>query len=211
MTSRREYLTVLALGAVGAGLLLLAAGRSWAHGVVAGVPGELEITASGRKVAPVAAGLGLFALAGVVAIVATRRVGRVVVGLLLGLAGVGVLADVIRVAADPNAALHDEAADAAGLTEPVVRDAGVSGWPILAALGAVLVLSAGVWTLLRGRHWPVMSARYERQAAEAATGEPAPAAGAAEGTPMASRGGLESAKAQREMWDAIDRGEDPTG
>jgi hypothetical protein len=50
--------------------------------------------------------------------------------------------------------------------------------PSLTALGALVVVDAGVLTILRGRSWPGLSARYER-------------------TPSG-------------MWDALDRGEDPT-
>jgi uncharacterized membrane protein (TIGR02234 family) len=203
MSRRREYLLVLAVGAVGAGLLLFAAGRPWAHGVVTGTPGRLEINPSGRKVAPVAAGLGLFALAGVVAVVATRKVERAVVAALLCLAGLGVLADVIRVAVDPGGALHRAAVEAAGLTQPTVYGAGLTGWPVMAALGAVLVLGAGAATLTRGQRWPVMSARYERQPGGAGT------AGGLEGAGRPEHA-ADSATSQRAMWDAIDRGEDPT-
>jgi len=62
------------------------------------------------------------------------------------------------------------------------------GWPALAAVGGLVVVHAGVAALVRGRRWPAMGARYERVSAI----NPRPAGG----SPA--------------MWDALDRGEDPT-
>src|SRR4029453_5242547 len=81
-----------AAGAVGAALVLLAAGRPWVHAVVVGTPGQVRISPAARSVAPAVSGLGLFALASVVAVVATRRAGRLLVGSLAALAGLGILA-----------------------------------------------------------------------------------------------------------------------
>lgn len=69
---------------------------------------------------------------------------------------------------------------------------GAALWPAACTVGAVAGVAAGVLTLRRGHAWPGMSARYERRP------EPAPAAGKAEK--------LEN----RDAWDALDRGDDPT-
>jgi hypothetical protein len=62
-----------------------------------------------------------------------------------------------------------------------------AGWPLLAAAGGLAVVAAGVLTTARGgRAWPAMGARYERA------------------TSSATRPGTDG------MWDALDRGEDPT-
>jgi hypothetical protein len=58
-------------------------------------------------------------------------------------------------------------------------------WPVLAVLGGAAVAMVGVVTLRRGRAWPAMGSRYER----------------AGRTPAADGAGL---------WEALDRGEDPT-
>ncbi|GAA0219791.1 Trp biosynthesis-associated membrane protein [Cryptosporangium japonicum] len=67
------------------------------------------------------------------------------------------------------------------------------GWPLLSVAGGVLVLGAGAFALARGRHWAAMGARYDapgaREKAHATTGPDAP--------PTA-------------IWDALDRGDDPT-
>jgi hypothetical protein len=69
---------------------------------------------------------------------------------------------------------------------------GQSGWVALGLAGALLVAAGGAVTLWRGGGWPAMGSRYDR--AEAG---PAPAPDNAEESDAA-------------IWDAMDRGEDPT-
>ena len=59
---------------------------------------------------------------------------------------------------------------------------GFGGWPYVALLGALALLAAGVLAVARGRTWPALGARYD---APAAAKEPS-------------------------LWDALDRGDDPT-
>jgi hypothetical protein len=66
-----------------------------------------------------------------------------------------------------------------------------SGWAVLGLVGALLVAAGGAATLWHGGRWPAMGSRYTR----AASG-PAEAAGPSVGDTA--------------MWDALDRGEDPT-
>jgi hypothetical protein len=70
------------------------------------------------------------------------------------------------------------------------------GWPVLTLLGGLAVLASGGWTAARGADWPSMGARYERPARTGGE-EPLPAMNGPRGT--------------RQAWDALDRGEDPTG
>ena len=79
-----NVLTFLGLVINIAAAVLLAAGRPWVHAVVVGTPGQVRISPAARSVAPAVSGLGLFALASVVAVVATRRTGRLIVGALAG-------------------------------------------------------------------------------------------------------------------------------
>jgi uncharacterized membrane protein (TIGR02234 family) len=77
-----------------------------------------------------------------------------------------------------------------------------SAWPWLAALGGVLVVAAGVLTVLRGAAWPGMSARYDAPAGKRSAAGPRRAAAAASapaGQPTPA-----------DLWKALDRGEDPT-
>jgi hypothetical protein len=68
-------------------------------------------------------------------------------------------------------------------------DPGTAGpvWPLACACGGVAVLAGGVLAARHGHLWSAMSARYERR----------PAA------PVEVETG-------RDLWDALDRGEDPT-
>lgn len=68
------------------------------------------------------------------------------------------------------------------------------GWPLLCLLGGVLAVGGGAWTAMAGQTWPAMGARYERPTV--APSGPPPAGTRPDGT--------------RDVWDALDRGEDPT-
>lgn len=70
-------------------------------------------------------------------------------------------------------------------------------WPLLTGLGGVAVALAGGAAVLFARHWPAMGARYERPAG---SGRPAGS------EPVAAR----SEQRPDMLWDALDRGEDPT-
>ena len=74
----------------------------------------------------------------------------------------------------------------------VVAGGLAAGWPALAGLGGLVVAGAGVAAVARGRGWPALGARYQRPL----PAEPAPA------EPSPDRPEL--------LWDALDRGEDPT-
>lgn len=67
---------------------------------------------------------------------------------------------------------------------------GANGWIVLGLVGSVLVAAGAAAALWRGRTWPTMGSRYNR-------GEAGPAPAPAEGSDAA-------------IWDAMDRGEDPT-
>jgi len=67
-------------------------------------------------------------------------------------------------------------------------------WSLLCGLSGLLIGHAGLRTLLRGAAWPALGSRYER---------PAP-----EPVEYVERGG--PSRSDVAMWDALDRGEDPT-
>jgi uncharacterized membrane protein (TIGR02234 family) len=185
VTTRRERLLVLAFGVVGAAIALLAATRSWLLVTVADpLAGNGRLHPHGSDVAALVPAAALVALAGAVAAVTMRRVGRQVAGLLLVAAGAGIAAATGRVMADPRAAIEQVLRDATGRTGNVAATADVSGgWPYLALVGGLLVVLAGALTVVRGRAWSGLSSRYEPPA-EAASDD---------------------------AWDALSRGEDPTG
>lgn len=73
-------------------------------------------------------------------------------------------------------------------------------WPVLTGLAGAAVAGAGAAAGLAGQRWPALGARYQRPAASgrpAAAGHPTEAA-------------EEPPTRPDELWDALDRGEDPT-
>lgn len=184
----------LLLDVVGAGGALLLSTRHW-QTITATRPaplGDLVVQVSGRTVDSASTALALVALAGVVAVLATRGLARRVVGGVLALTGIGL---VWRAAAAGAALSRDRAAsivadrhksvDAASVVPHVATH---NLWPVLSLVCGLLVLASGVAIAWRGHRWQVMSARYE-----------APA------DPQQQR-----SKAATALWTALDRGEDPT-
>ena len=76
------------------------------------------------------------------------------------------------------------------LQEAQVQSVQGNAWWLLAALGGLVVMIGGAWTVLRGATWAGLGSRYER-------------------TRPADRDG-EDAVNPVSVWDALDRGEDPT-
>ncbi len=223
---RREYAYVLLAGAVGGGLVLLAVRQRWAQAVFT-PPKPLApevVNVAGSELVPLAGALGLAALAGLVAVIATKGALRRAAGVLIALfgagAGVAVLttvsaATVVSVAAgkiaSPQAAADSGAAgsttsgSSGGSGPLVVANAvgraviGGAPWRAAVLIGALLIVAVGVATVLRGRDWPVMSARYDAPEARGAN----------------SSGGTNADSAQprldaASMWESLSGGADPT-
>ncbi|MEV5711787.1 Trp biosynthesis-associated membrane protein [Actinoallomurus sp. NPDC052274] len=188
MTTRRELAAAALLGAVGAGLAAGFTGRTWAtvtvHGGPELVPSLQHLT--GRSLSGGIAALGLVGLAGIAALLATRGWARTAVGVLL--TAFGVLIAVLSPLAVRHARVVSAAADRTNLTR-LTGDLSVhvSGWWIVALVGGILLAAAGLLTVVRGRRWPGMSARYDRPGAAPRTGDD-PAS----------------------LWKSLDRGDDPT-
>ncbi|MFF3436927.1 TIGR02234 family membrane protein [Streptosporangium sp. NPDC002721] len=194
MTARRELFTWLAACAAGAALVLLAAGRDWFTVTY----GTREVAVSAAELVPALGPAAWAALAAVVAVLATGGVWRGIVGAVMALVGAGTIAGSWW-GSGASAALRisaEQAPMAAG-TAPQVAQAVV--WPVLASAGGLLLLAGGVAAILRGRRWPGMSGRYDRQG----TG---PGPGGAVSRPAPA----ESAPSERALWDALDEGTDPT-
>ncbi len=192
--SGRSLALALIAGAAGAAVVLLASGRTWAKATAVVAQGQLPQTASGQDVTGVPGALAIVGLAALVALFAVRGAGRTAVAVLLALSGAGTVVGAYLGISD-TAALREKAATATGLSDAGVQDVSHTFWPWVAVVGGLLLLVAGVLALLYGRHWPAMSARYERAGA-------------------AARGPRRSAAADpdrpEEMWKSLDRGEDPT-
>ena len=159
----------LGLCLLGSVLALLAASRSWSHRVIDHGPAlPLEsISRTGEQLAPGLRPLALTGLAAVVALLAARRWGRRLVGLIVLGCGVGICALSL---ADRDSSSHG------------------TGWPLLSLLGGAVLAGGGVLALLRGHHWGGLSGAYRTPAARA------------DEAPVTDKG----------VWDAFDRGEDPT-
>lgn len=193
----RRTLTSTALAAIVGGLLAwIVAGRSWSHGAAGDSMVRLQVTATGNDLSAGVTALGLAALAGALALFATRGIGRRLVGLLLIAAGIGVVVNAAgaRRTARVHTVLAAKAA-AKGVGGDLAFVGGNAYW-LVAAAGGLIVLAAGLLAVLRGHTWPGMSSRYDNPAAKAAA--------------TADSGHAESGSAKG-LWDALDRGEDPTG
>jgi uncharacterized membrane protein (TIGR02234 family) len=187
--ARRELVAAVLLCLAGASLVLLAAGRTWATVHVPGtgpLPGR-AVDVTGAELAAALPALGLVGLSGVVAVAATRGWGRVPVGLVLAATGLGVLA-----LAAPHA-LAPAGRARSSVDGPGAADAAVSAtaWPYVALVGALLLLLAGMLVAVRGRAWAALGRRYERPEKSPQTSGPA-------------------SPTEQTLWDALDRGEDPT-
>lgn len=169
---RRELGVWVGGAALGSVLVLVAAGREW----VANVRPAGDAVPTGSELSPALTPLALAALAGVVAVLATKGVGRRLMGGLLALCGLAAAVASWR-ATEASTVLDRLRQGAGALTWDT------TAWPYIAVTGALIVAGAGVVAIVRGGRWSAMSGRYERQ------------------TP---------AMDDRSLWDALDRGDDPT-
>ncbi|WUP41548.1 TIGR02234 family membrane protein [Streptomyces sp. NBC_00259] len=192
---RRSLAAALFLGAVGAAVVLLASGQTWAEGAAAVGAGSVPLEADGRDVTGLPAALAVVGLAALVAVFAVRRTGRVLVSALLALSGAGAAASAFLGASD-SAALDEQARQTTSGTVTSVDALTHTAWPYVTAAAGLLILLAGLLALRYGSAWPAMSGRYEREGA---------GGGASKGRPAADPDRPE------ELWKALDRGEDPTG
>lgn len=221
---RRELTLLLLLGAAGAALALLAARQGWAR-VETAAPRPLPssvTTVTGQALVPAAGALALAALAGLAAVLATRRTLRRIAGVLVAGLGVGLAvavsagisaADVLS-AASASAQASPGTAAGSGVGSTTAGTTGTAGSPLsgfpshvvfvsfpwrgVAFAGALAIIAAGVLAAWRAGRLPVMSSRFDPPARSAA---PEPAVR----TP--DRGPRDAAA----MWESLSRGEDPTG
>ncbi|MFI5527952.1 TIGR02234 family membrane protein [Kitasatospora sp. NPDC051853] len=184
---RRMLGVMLGCTVVGAVLVLTAVSRVWAEGTAGG---QLAVEATGSAVSGLPGGLALVGLASAVAVFAVRGVGKLVVGALLTLAGLGAAVAAVLGATD-SAALHAAAAGKLALVSASAEQVSHTAWPWVAFAGGLLLAVAGALTIRHGRSWPAMGSRYEAPARKAAPKTKG------SGTPA-------------DIWQALDRGEDPT-
>ena len=178
---------------VGGTMCLVFAGRAWGEAAVDDGLTTTTEQATGRDLLPLAPAVGLLALAAVVAIPATRHVGRLAVGLVLALAGLATAIGSVRLARD----LSSQVISWASQGEAAESVHGATARPAAALLtgaGGLLVAGVGVAVLGRGRTWPGMGRRFDRD-------------GGTGGEPQTD---APRSVSSRDTWDALDRGDDPT-
>jgi uncharacterized membrane protein (TIGR02234 family) len=229
---RREFALVLLLGAVGAGLVVLAARQAWAQAVFTPprpLPAQ-DISVSGQQLVPLASALALAGLACLAAVIATGSWARRVAGGLLAVlgaaaavaAGAAVSASAVLATARADAASGALGGSTTGGTSPggavhgivITGSAGQAvmtgaSWRAAAVCGAVLILFAGLATIWRGPRWPVMSARFQQG--------PGPGGYGGAGSPPVSGGlrgvvppGQHRNHDSASMWESLNRDVDPT-
>ncbi|MFF5083073.1 Trp biosynthesis-associated membrane protein [Actinoplanes sp. NPDC000266] len=200
MNHRRSYLLSLAACLAGAGTAAFGATRTWSLDV-AHRPGMSDVRTpqTGADLEPWLIGLALVALAGTGALLATHGWVRRALGVLLALAGVGVIVGALvgRLGLDVGEA-----------------GTGATVWPIACALGGAIIAVGGVTAARQGHLWSRMSARYERKPAQPHSAEPGsytrPGAGSGPLAPAGLKTPEETPVDPRTAWDALDRGDDPT-
>lgn len=197
--SRRGLVVSTILLVVAAVLLWSASRMAWVeYTTVDGLKPPVEATLDGGQWAPASTPLALLLMAGIAAMFAVRGWWVRVVGLLLGLAGVAALVQgVTGLFGDPDRAQILSLAELAAGAE--VTAAEMTTGPVLLTILAGLAAIAAAVPLITGRvARQGLSSSYETPAARKAA--------AAESVAKSAGEGLE----QRQMWDALDAGADPT-
>jgi uncharacterized membrane protein (TIGR02234 family) len=200
---RRELALLLLVGAAGAGLALLATRQGWAR-VETAAPRPLPAsvtTVTGQALVPAAGALALAALAGLAAVLATRRTLRRIAGVLVAGIGVGLAvavsagisaADVLS-AASASAPVGPGAAGGSGVGSTTAGTTGTGGSPLsglpghvvfvsfhwrgVAFAGALAVVAAGVLAAWWADWLPVMSSRFDPPVRSARPASPGSGAG----------------------------------
>lgn len=239
--NRREYLLALLAGAAGAGLIWLALRQQWARAVFIQpkpLP-EQTVNVSGAALSPLSGALAIAALACLAAVIATRGKWRKGTGVLLAVLGAGAgaavnvsasAASVVSTAAgqvgSPGAAAlsgtgagSTTSGSSSSLPVVISGSAGhaiMTGteWRFAVIAGALLIVLAGLMTLLRSQDWPVMSSRYElpQRRAAAGSGPPGRAGEDADGDAPDDEDGPVPGlpRDSATMWEFLSGGEDPT-
>jgi uncharacterized membrane protein (TIGR02234 family) len=202
MTKRVEFALAVLLDLLGAGAVLLIARRTW-QTVRTPRPRPLAddvLDVSGHVLDAATTALGLVALAGVVAVLATRGAARRGVGALVAVAG-AMLAWRSIIGLDAVSAVRARALvrahhAAVGTDASVAPHVTVHAqWPALSIGCGLLIVVAGLLVAVRGGGWAGMSARYDAPSTRQPASEDVEA---------------ERARADASMWTALDRGDDPT-
>jgi uncharacterized membrane protein (TIGR02234 family) len=192
MRDRVAYAAALVLDLLGGGIALLVSTRGWQTVLTHRPPplGDTVLTVSGRTIDSASTALAVVALAGVVAVLATRGVARRVIGMVLAVAGVAMIWRSLAATTELSTRRAQALVAARHPGIPLISGTHVTVhpvWPILSAISGALVVAGGAALAVRGHRWANMSAKYE--------------------APDASR---DAARSDATLWAALERGEDPT-
>ncbi len=231
----------LLLGAAGAAIAFLATRQGWAQVRTTPpkpLPPSL-VGVTGSALVPYAEALVVAGLASLAAVVATRNLWRRISGLILALIGAGLAASAFTISAagavaaaaasvgpasNPGAGSVTQGTDAGSSTVPDVVGATphvvmtAAGWQALVVVGALGMIAAGVIVCWKPSRLAVMSSRYDAPTVPGR--QPGQLDRAIEGGNRphrisqagASQDGASSPHADSaSMWEALSRGEDPTG
>jgi uncharacterized membrane protein (TIGR02234 family) len=217
---RRELTLTLLLGALGAGLILLATRQGWAQ-VQTTPPRPLpasKIEVTGAALVPYADALVVAGLATLAAVLASRRLLRRLAGGLFASIGLSLVASAFTLSrataitaatanispasssaasvTDGSGAVSGGTPDVAGTAPHVIFAA--AGWQALVVVGGIAMVVAGLLIAWRAERMAVMSSRYDSPASTRL--RPPATQGSAAGTPSDSAS----------IWEALSRGDDPT-
>src|SRR5262249_23742594 len=141
VSAGREAVLALLGCVVGAGMTLIAADRAWVtgHATQGSLRAPLHVT--GGSLAPAVPALALAALAGALAVLATRKVARRAIGFaVLGCGIAIVVVSAVHVHPD-NASLAGRAGNALGTANAQATASG-TGWAWVAIVGGLMVTGA---------------------------------------------------------------------
>lgn len=198
LRSRRSYAPVLLVGLVAAGAVALAVSRTWvtATAAPAGLP-RITATVSGAEIEPLVAALGFVLLAGTAAVIASRGLGRRLVGMVLvASACLAVVLTVTSGSGDAQPAAR--AALSARGWSGGPYDTATSVWWWVACAGSAVCVLVGLAVTWAAGVWPVMGDRYASPGA------------ASESAVDAARTNDADDLTEAQLWRALDEGHDPT-
>jgi hypothetical protein len=156
----------------GALLVIVATSRPWAQVTVSGLPSLNNLSVSGHRLAPAGLPVALAVAAGAFVLAISGRIVRYGVGAVLVLAGASLAASELVSGRSRSGVVHKALEDSLGI---VNRSGGTGSDSFLSTavvhqnalyllyvVGALVILAAGLFTLVTGRSWPTTGRRFER-------------------------------------------------
>lgn len=207
-SDRRGLVLAVAGCLVATSVILVSSGQRW---LLAELPAEPPLPGvsqefSGGEAVDVLMPIGLLVGAAGLALIATGRIGRLVIGVVLVAAGTLLVVAI-------GFFLYDDGVSVALSWAQAYAPPGGSVWPerdlaaapaVVALIAGAIALAVGLLAIAGSRRWPVMGARYERGRRRVPSENAATVAAPGSVTDAAP------AVNEATMWTALDRGEDPT-